>query len=261
MQVDLNCDVGEGFGVYTLGEDALILDHVSSANIACGFHAGDPGTMRRTVALAVERRVAIGAHPGLPDLVGFGRRTMAISPRDAGDLVLYQVGALAAIARAEGVKLRHVKPHGALYNMAARDAELARAIAEAVLACDERLILVGLSGSELLKAGKAVGLTVASEVFADRTYQQDGSLTPRSRPDALVESASEAARRVVTMVRDGRVVSQQGSAVTVRADTVCVHGDTPGAVAFVAAVRAELATLGATVAPLDAERLRAAGTP
>jgi UPF0271 protein len=250
LTVDLNCDVGESFGAYTLGNDAEILDYVTSANIACGFHAGDPPTMRQTVRLAAEKHVAIGAHPGLPDLVGFGRRAMEISPQDAQDLVMYQVGALLAFVRAEGVALGHVKPHGALYNMAARNAALARAIAEAVRRVDPQLVLVGLSGSELVKAGASAGLATASEVFADRTYQSDGSLTARQRPGAMVTDPVEAARRVIGMVERGRVASEQGTEVAVRADTVCVHGDTPDAVAYVRAIRQQLAAVGIAVKPV-----------
>ena len=185
-RIDLNCDMGEGFGAWTMGDDAALLDHVTSANIACGFHAGDPGTIHRTVKLALEKGVAVGAHPSLPDLQGFGRRTMNVSAQEAYDLVVYQVGALAGFATACGGKLSHVKAHGALYNMAAKDAKLAQAIAQAVKDFDARLVLFGLAGSELVRAGEQAGLKTANEVFADRTYQADGSLTPRTQPDAMI---------------------------------------------------------------------------
>ena len=178
-RIDMNCDLGESFGAYTIGNDAAILPFVTSANIACGFHAGDPGVMRKTVRLALDCHVALGAHPGLCDLQGFGRRKMDISPQEAYDLVLYQIGALYAFIRAEGAVMQHVKPHGALYNMAAKDSKLAEAIAEAVYKVEPELILFGLSGSELIRAAKKTGLQTAEEVFADRSYQADGTLTPR----------------------------------------------------------------------------------
>lgn len=251
MRIDLNCDVGESFGAYTLGDDARILEHVTSANIACGFHAGDHATMRHTVRLAIDRNVAIGAHPGLPDLAGFGRRTMSISPQDAYDMVLYQVGALSAFTRAEGVTLRHVKPHGALYNMAAKDLELADAIARAVARFDNALILVGLAGSELIRAGGECGLRTASEAFADRGYEADGTLTPRREASAMIASTTEALEQSRSIVMNGTVLSRQGTIVNVRADTLCIHGDSPQAAELAAAVRAGLQTLGVEIKPLD----------
>ena len=238
--IDLNCDVGESFGAYTLSSDAEILSHVTSANIACGFHAGDPATMRRTVRLALDHGVAIGAHPGLPDLAGFGRRAMQVTPQEAYELVLYQVGALSAFVRAEGAWLSHVKPHGALYNMAAKDAPLAEAIAKAVQRFDPACVLVGLSCSELIKAGQAAGLRTASEAFADRTYQADGSLTSRQLHDALIHDPALAAERVVRMVLLGSVSSQQGIEVPLLADTICIHGDSPGAAELAKAIRERL---------------------
>ena len=208
--VDLNCDMGESFGAYKIGHDEDILDFVTSANIACGFHAGDPATMRKTVKLALEKNVGIGAHPGLPDLVGFGRRDMKITSQEAYDLVLYQMGALYGFVKAEGGTLQHVKPHGALYNMAAQSQALSEAIAEAVYKLDPELILFGLAGSELVKAGKKIGLRCASEVFSDRTYQQDGSLTSRSNPDALIKDHTIAVKQVIRMVKEGKVHSLQG---------------------------------------------------
>src|SRR5690625_2614698 len=182
--IDINCDMGESFGAWKMGNDEDVLPYVTSANIACGFHAGDPGTMRRTVAAALQHNVAIGAHPGLPDLVGFGRRTMDVSAQDVYDLVVVQVGALAAVAASQGARLHHVKAHGALYNMAANDPQLATAVAEAVKSVDPQLVLFGLAGSHQVEAGRKAGLKVAQEVFADRTYQDNGLLTPRWEPDA-----------------------------------------------------------------------------
>ncbi len=230
--VDLNCDMGESFGAYTLGNDAALLDWVSSANIACGFHAGDPQTMQHTVHMALEKNVAIGAHPGLPDLAGFGRRAMAISPAEAYSLVLYQVGALWAFVKAEGAQLHHVKPHGALYNMAAVQKNLAEAIAEAVYKIDPGLLLYGLAGSELIKAARKAGLTTAQEVFADRTYQQDGTLTPRTHENALLTDPAKAAQQVLRMVKEGKVMTLQGVELSITADTICIHGDGPHALHF-----------------------------
>ena len=245
--VDLNCDLGESFGAWRMGADAEVLPHVTSASIACGFHAGDPGTMRRTVALALEHGVAIGAHPGLPDLAGFGRRAMEVTPDEAYDMVAYQVGALAAFATAAGARLQHVKPHGALYNMAAARAELADAIARAVRAVDPALVLFGLSGSHLVRAAEAHGLAAAAEVFADRQYLADGALVPRARPDAMVHGEVDATMRAVRMARDGRVHAVDGTDVSVRADTICIHGDGPHAAAFARALRAALQREGVPV--------------
>ncbi|MEZ0118572.1 UNVERIFIED_ORG: UPF0271 protein [Heyndrickxia coagulans] len=238
--IDLNCDMGESFGAYTIGKDEEILDLITSANIACGFHAGDPTVMRKTVRMAAEKGVGIGAHPGLPDLMGFGRRNMQISPQEAYDMTVYQIGALAAFAKAEGSTIRHVKPHGALYNMAAKDARLAEAIAEAVYDVSPDLILFGLAGSELVKAGEKAGLKTASEVFADRTYQQDGALTPRREPNALIEDRETAAKQVIRMIKEGVVTSVQGEDVSVRADTICIHGDGRQALHFAAFIRQSL---------------------
>ena len=229
--------MGEAFGAWKMGRDEELLALVTSANIACGFHAGDPGTMRHTVQQAVAKGVAMGAHPGLPDLQGFGRRTMAVSHAEAFSMTLYQVGALAAFAQAEGSRLRHVKPHGALYNMAARDRDLAKAIAAAVKAFDPGLILVGLSGSELITAGRELGLTCASEVFADRGVEPDGSLTPRGKPGAMIEDEEVAIARVLRMVQEGVVTCRTGEDVAIEADTVCIHGDQPKAVTFALRLR------------------------
>lgn len=236
--IDLNSDLGEGFGPWPMGNDAALLDIVSSANIACGFHAGDPGTIRRTVQRAVQRGVAVGAHPSLPDLQGFGRRRMQITIEEAYDLTLYQVGAVAAFAGAAGSRLHHVKPHGALYNMAATDAPLARAIASAVRDFDADLVLYGLAGSELISAGESVGLAVASEVFADRAYRRDGGLVDRSQPGAVIHDAARAVAQALDMVRDRRVLSVDGIWVPVIPDTICVHGDSASAVDLARALRA-----------------------
>ncbi|RAK18211.1 UPF0271 protein [Anoxybacillus vitaminiphilus] len=246
-RVDLNCDMGESFGVYRIGNDEDILNYVTSANIACGFHAGDPSTMRRTVHMALEKGVSIGAHPGLPDLIGFGRRNMAITPEEAYDLIVYQVGALYAFVKAAGGKMQHVKPHGALYNMAAKDQALSEAIAKAVYDIDPTLVLFGLAGSELIKAGERVGLKTANEVFADRTYQQDGSLTPRREPNALINNEQEAIRQVIRMVKEGKVRSQQGVDVNIQADTICIHGDGPHALTFAKKIREDLTESGIVV--------------
>jgi 5-oxoprolinase (ATP-hydrolysing) subunit A len=240
VKIDLNADVGESFGAYRYGDDEGVLPLVSSANIACGFHAGDPAVMRSTVQLARQHGVAVGAHPGFQDLSGFGRREMHLPPAEVETLVAYQIGALAAIAAAEGVQLSHVKPHGALYNMAARDAGMADAIARAVHAVDPSLVLFGLSGSQLVAAGERAGLRVASEVFADRGYRPDGSLAPRGTAGAVMTDAAEVARRAVAMASQQTVAALDGASVAVKADTICIHGDTPGAAALARAVREAL---------------------
>jgi UPF0271 protein len=245
--IDLNCDMGESFGAWTMGEDAAVMPQVSSANIACGFHAGDATVMRRTVRLARAHGVAIGAHVSLPDLQGFGRREMKVSPAEAHDLVLYQIGALAAIARAEGAALAHVKPHGALYNMAARDRALADAIAHAVRAADPALVLYGLSGSALPAAGEAAGLAVAHEVFADRGYRADGSLVPRGAPGALIDDPAIAAAQVACFAAGEAIAAVDGTPLALAADSVCLHGDRAGAGAYAAALRARLDALGVLV--------------
>ncbi|MFB9861704.1 LamB/YcsF family protein [Rufibacter immobilis] len=238
--VDLNCDLGESFGAYRLGHDEAILPLVTSANIACGFHAGDPSVMKKTVRQALQHQVALGAHPGFQDLVGFGRRDMAISPEEAFDLVVYQIGALSGFIKAEGGVLHHVKPHGALYNMAAVQPALAEAIAEAVYKVSPEVVLYGLAGSALVQAGEKLGLKTAHEVFADRTYQQDGTLTPRRLPNALITNQEEAVQQVVRMVKEGKVLAQQGVEVPIKADTVCLHGDGAHAVAFARLIRETL---------------------
>ncbi len=246
-RVDLNCDMGESYGAYRLGNDAEILKFVTSANIACGFHAGDPGTMRKTVKLALENGVAIGAHPGLPDLIGFGRREMQISPAEAYEMVVYQIGALWSFVRSEGGRMNHVKAHGALYNMAATNYSLAEAIAEAVYKVDPELILFGLANSELIRAGEKAGLRTASEVFSDRTYQSDGTLTSRRQPDALITDDDAAVRQVIRMVEEGKVLSRQNVDVPIKADTICIHGDGAHALEFAQKIRNALEKSGIAV--------------
>ncbi|WP_353853795.1 5-oxoprolinase subunit PxpA [Bacillus sp. Bos-x628] len=240
FQVDLNCDLGESFGPYKIGADEQILEYVTSANIACGFHAGDPTVMRKTVRLALEKGVQIGAHPGFQDLVGFGRRPMAISPEEAYDLVIYQIGALSAFIKAEGGTMQHVKPHGALYNMAAENTELSESIAKAVYDVDPKLVLFGLSGSELALAGERIGLQVAHEVFSDRTYQADGTLTSRRKSNALIEEDEIAVHQVIRLVKEGQVHTVQGKDIKLKADTVCIHGDGSHALQFAKTITAKL---------------------
>ncbi len=247
--IDLNCDLGESFGAYTIGADAEVMRSISSANVACGYHGGDPAVMRRTVRLAREAGVSVGAHPGFPDLMGFGRREMRLAPQEVEDMILYQVGALAGIAAAEGVRLRHVKAHGALYNMAVRDRGLADAIARAIRAFDASLTLFVLPASELQRAGEAAGLHVALEGFADRSYEPDGSLTPRARPGAVIHDPREVVSRAVRMAKGGGVTAMDGSQVPLRVDTICTHGDTPGASELTRLLRAGLEREGITVAP------------
>lgn len=251
FKVDLNCDMGESFGVYRMGNDEAIMDYITSANIACGFHAGDPATMRKTVQLALEKNVGIGAHPGLQDLVGFGRRNISLSPQEAYDLVVYQIGALAGFVQAEGGKMQHVKAHGALYNMAAQNAGLSEAIAEAVYKIDPELILFGLSGSELVKAGEKIGLRTAGEVFSDRTYQADGSLTPRSQPNALITDTATALEQVIRMVKQQKVMSVQQQEIQITADTICIHGDGATALDFASAISSSLAAAGIDIIKVE----------
>lgn len=250
MRIDLNADVGESLGPWPMGDDATLIPLVTSVNIACGFHAGDPRTIERTVELAVAAGASIGAHPGYPDLVGFGRRELAMAPVDLEAAIVYQVGAVAAFARAAGVELRHVKAHGALYNRAAVDPATAAVVARAVRRCSADLVLVGLAGSMLLGAGLDAGLRVAAEAFPDRSYEADGTLRPRSRPGAVLTDSAAIADRAVRMVRDGLVVAADGTTVRLSPDTLCLHGDTPGAAAHATAVRASLDRAGISVRPV-----------
>ena len=244
--------MGESFGRWELGADAAVMPHITSANIACGAHAGDPAVMRATLKLASRHGVACGAHPGFADLAGFGRREIPVTPTEAGDLVLSQIGALAAIARSEGMTLAHVKPHGALYNMAARDRKLAEALAAAIASFDRSLVFFGLAGSGMLDAGRAAGLTVAAEGFADRSYEPDGSLTPRSSAGSVIHDIDTVVQRAVVMARDGRVRARTGVEIPLQVDTICVHGDTPGAAALAAALRQGLESTGIVVSSAGA---------
>jgi UPF0271 protein len=249
-KIDLNCDVGESFGAYKLGFDEEIIKHVSSVNIACGFHAGDPAVMQQTIKLAKTYGVKVGAHPGYPDLPGFGRRNMAMAPAEVKSCLIYQIGALQAFARVEGLELQHVKPHGALYNMAVEDPKLAQAIAEAVRSLDEGLILVVLAGSAWVDIAKEQGLRVAQEAFGDRAYSADGSLVPRSRPGAVINDKKKVAERVIRMIEEGRVKAITGENITIKADTICLHGDTPGVLELAIHLRGALQNRGINVAPL-----------
>ncbi|AEB76655.1 LamB/YcsF family protein [Clostridium botulinum] len=245
--IDLNCDMGESFGAYSIGHDKEILKYVSSANIACGFHAGDPIVMHNTVKMALESNVAIGAHVGFQDLMGFGRRIINISPREAYDITVYQLGALYGFTKAQGGSIKHVKPHGALYNMAAIDEKIAKAIVEAIYDVDNELVLFGLSGSKLIKIGERVGLRTANEVFADRTYTDKGTLTPRSEKNALIKDNTECINQVISMIKEGKVTSCGGKEVTIKADTICIHGDGDKALDFVKDIRVALKQNGVII--------------
>lgn len=249
MMIDLNSDMGESYGAYTIGADDELLRSVTSANVACGWHGGDPHVMRRTVQRAKELAVRVGAHPSYPDLLGFGRRIMQITRAEARDYVLYQVGALRAFAEALGVRLQHVKPHGAIYNVAVKDRELSLGIAEGVADAGRDLILVGLPGSDLVKAGQEVGLRVAREAFGDRAYNEDGTLVSRRMAGSLITDPDAVAERVLSLVR-GTVKAITGKAIRVEADTICLHGDTPGAGAIARCVRERLEAAGVKLAPM-----------
>lgn len=236
-QIDLNCDLGESFGRYTLGMDEEVIPYITSANIACGYHASDPVIMEKTVQMAAANGVQIGAHTGFPDLLGFGRRNMNLSPKEAKTYTMYQIGALAGFCRAAGIPLHHVKPHGAFYNMAAKDYGLACAICEGIASIDTNIILLGLSSSQMEKAAKDVGIPFRQEVFADRAYEDDGSLVARSKPGAVIIEEDLAISRVVDMVKKGKVTSINGKEIAIKADSVCVHGDGVKALAFVKLIR------------------------
>jgi UPF0271 protein len=238
--IDLNCDMGEAYGNYAMPYDDILMDYITSANIACGYHAGDPSVMQRTVAMAAKKGVAIGAHPGLPDLQGFGRREIKISANEAYQITLYQIGALHAFVKAANGKLSHVKPHGALYNMAAKDAVLAEAIALAVYDFDPKLLLYALAGSQMITAAKQIGLTPVSEVFADRTYQDDGLLTPRTHNDAMITDDEKATAQVLMMIKEQQVVSTNNKIVPLKAETLCLHGDGEHAVTFAKQISQQL---------------------
>lgn len=238
--IDLNSDLGESFGAYTLGMDEKLMEYITSANVACGWHAGDPLVMQKTIRAAAKNGVAVGAHPGYPDLMGFGRREIKITPEEAYTYVLYQLGALDAFARTEGVKIQHVKPHGALYNQACKDEKLAGAICRAAQAFDRELIVLAPYNSAFRTAAETIGQPFAGEFFADRAYLPDGSLVPRSQPGAVIHDADEACRRVLQMAREGTVTCLDGTELTMRCVSVCVHGDNAEALATVKKIRGAL---------------------
>ena len=242
MKIDLNCDMGESYGAWKMGDDAGIMPLITSANIACGFHGGDPATIRKTVRLAVDNGVAIGAHPSLPDIQGFGRRVMKISQQDMYDLVVYQAGAVEAFARAAGSKLHHIKCHGALYNMAAVDEGLSDAMARA--AKDLGVMVYTLSNSTMMKVVKTKGVRALGEVFADRGYSDDGTLAPRDKPGGMIEDPQQSVKQVLGMIEGGFVTSLSGKRVPVAADTLCLHGDQPNAVVFARKIRETFAQKG-----------------
>lgn len=249
-KVDLNCDLGESFGAYKIGLDSEVLPFISSANVACGYHASDPVVMSKTVKMCKDMGVEVGAHPGFPDLMGFGRRNMSVSPAEAKAYVMYQVGALDAFCKANGITIQHIKPHGALYNMAGKDYALARAICEGIKEIAPEYILLGLSGSNLIKAAEDTGLRAAKEVFADRGYMDDGALVPRTMEGAMITDEDIMIKRVITMVKDGVVKTVSGKVIPIKADSVCVHGDGEKAVAFVKRIRSELTNAGIEIAPI-----------
>lgn len=251
LKVDLNCDLGESFGNYKCGLDEEVIKYISSANVACGFHASDPLVMANTVAMAKANNVCVGAHPGYPDLVGFGRRNMAVAPKELKAMVMYQVGALMAFCKANDMKLAHVKPHGAMYNMAGKDEALAQAICEGIYEVDKDLILLGLSGSKMLKAAADIGLRSAKEVFADRAYEEDGSLVARTKAGSMITDEEEAIARVISMVKYGKVTAITGKEIEVKADSICVHGDGPKAVDFVKRISSRLQDEGVSILPIS----------
>lgn len=251
FRVDLNSDLGESFGRYTIGNDDKIIPLITSANVACGYHASDPVVMNKTIAMAKEAGIRVGAHPGFPDLMGFGRRNMNVSKEEAKAYTLYQLGALDAFCRAQGVKMQHVKPHGALYNMAAKDYDLSVAICEAIKEFDDSLIVMALSGGELVHAAKDMGLRVALEVFADRAYEEDGSLVARTKEGAMITDEEEAIRRVIRMVKEKKVTAITGKDIDIKADSICVHGDGAKALAFVERIREAMQAEGIEICSLE----------
>jgi len=252
-QIDINSDVGESFGVYKLGLDAEVIPHITSANIACGFHGGDPGVMRKTIYLAKSHGIEVGAHPGFPDLMGFGRRNMDATLEEIQDYVVYQTGALKAFALSQGIRLQHVKAHGSLYNMAAANHRIMEAIAESVAKMDRELILLVLASSRrepLLEIGRRYGIRIAFEAFADRAYQNDGSLVSRREKGAVIEDHEVVVKRALKMALEGKVIAMDGTEIELKADTLCVHGDNPAAVQMVMKIREGLKAAGVEVTPL-----------
>ena len=250
MNVDINCDMGESFGIYRLGFDEEMMSHITSANIACGFHGGDPIVMERTVSLAKQNGVSVGAHPGFPDLVGFGRRNMELAPQEVRNDTIYQIGALSAFAKTLGLSLQHVKPHGQLYNLAAKDEPMTRAICDALLTLEDSLILVALSGSRMAEIASKSGLKVAREAFADRAYHRDGSLVSRKKEGSVIHDPKRVAERVIRMVQEGKIQSIEGNLIDLEVDSICVHGDTPGAVQLAQTIRKNLEGAGIRVLPM-----------
>ena len=250
LSVDLNCDMGESFGAWKMGNDAELMNYVSSINVACGFHAGDASVMRNTVETAIEMGVAIGAHPSFPDLQGFGRREIKMPVREIFDCVLYQVSALKGICEALGGKLHHVKAHGALYNQAAKDAPIAETIAKAVYAVDKNLFFYGLSGSHLISEAEKIGLRTASEVFADRTYQFDGNLTPRSANDALIKNSEQSLVQVLEMIKEQTVTATNNEKISIKAETICIHGDGENALEFAREIHQKLIENGVNISAM-----------
>lgn len=250
-RVDLNSDLGESFGRYTLGMDDKIIPLITSANVACGYHASDPVVMEKTISQAKTAGIKVGAHPGFPDLMGFGRRNMNITLQEAKAYVLYQLGALYGFCRAQGMELQHIKPHGALYNMAAKDYDLSKAICQAVKEFDPHLIVLALSGGQLAKAAADMGLTTAMEVFADRGYEEDGTLVDRRKEGAMITDEDEAICRVIRMVKEGKVTAVTGKDIPIQADSICVHGDGIKALAFVEKIRRAFVKEGIEICPLN----------
>lgn len=250
MKIDLNCDLGESFGAYRIGMDGEVIPYISSANVACGFHASDPLVMQATVAAAKEHGVAVGAHPGYPDLVGFGRRNMNVTDKELKAMVQYQIGALKAFCDAAGVKMQHVKPHGAMYNMAGRNLHMAEAICEGIYEADASLILLGQPGSQMDIAAKKTGLVFAREVFADRAYEEDGALVPRGMEGAVITDETLAIERVISIVKEHKVKAITGKEIGLEADSVCVHGDNVKALEFVKKIRETLQKEGIGIAPI-----------
>lgn len=249
-QIDLNCDLGESFGNYKIGMDEEVIPLISSANVACGYHASDPIVMQKTIAMTKKFGTAVGAHPGFPDLMGFGRRNLSVSPAEAKAYTLYQLGALDAFCRTQGVKLQHVKPHGALYNMAAKDYELARGICEAIYEFDKDLIVLALSGGQLIRAGQDIGLRTALEFFSDRAYEEDGTLVNRRKEGAVITDENEALARVVRMIKENKLTAITGKDISIKADSVCVHGDGVKALEFVKKIREKLTDEQIAIKPL-----------
>lgn len=252
-RIDLNCDMGESFGAWTMGMDGEVIRHVTSANIACGFHAGDPRVMYKTVKLAKDNGVGVGAHPGYPDLVGFGRRNLDCTPDEVRDDVAYQVGAVKAFCAIHGVKLQHVKPHGSLYNMSVGNESMIRAIVEAIAGVDKDVIYLALGGAQaplVTRIANEAGIRVAFEAFPDRAYTPEGTLAPRSLAGAVIKDPKTAAERALRMAKEGRIVAVDGSVLTMRIDTICVHGDNPSAVELVRTIRSSIEAEGISVVPM-----------